>query len=122
MARHFNTEEAGPQRAGAPPSQQRAWWPVHRFVEAVVQQANCGPIPAAGTPSWCALADGDTRKLLAVAVAGVHHVLRMETAQEQRAEASKAISESADWTQISRDIRHRSGVYVPRGGGLMDVR
>lgn len=107
-------KEAGPVWAGAPPSQQRAWWPVHEFIEAVVRQANCGPIPAAGTPSWCELADGDPRKLLAVAIDGEHHVLRMETAQEQRAGASKAIAAAFDWPQISRDIRHRSGVYVPR--------
>ncbi|ORB92794.1 hypothetical protein B1T49_11565 [Mycobacterium persicum] len=100
--------------AGAPPSQQRAWWPVHEFIEAVVRQANCGPIPAAGTPSWCELADGDPRKLLAVAIDGEHHVLRVETAQEQHANASKAIAAAVDWPQISRKIRHRSGVYVPR--------
>lgn len=107
-------EEAGPTWAGAPPSQQRAWWPVHQFLEALVAQANYGPIPAAGTPLWCALSDGDPRKLLAVAIDGEHHVLRMETAQEQQAEASKVIAAAVDWTQISRDIRHRSGVYVPR--------
>lgn len=107
-------EEAGPQRAGAPPSQQRAWWPVRQFLEAVVAQANYGPIPAAGTPSWCALSDGDPRKLLAVAIDGEHQVLRIETAQEQRAEASKAIAGSADWPQIARDIRSRKAAYIPR--------
>jgi len=105
---------AGPQRAGPPPSQQRDWWPVHQFLEAVVAQANYGPIPAAGTPSWCALSDGDPRKLLAVAIDGEHQVLRIETAQEQRAEASKAIAGSADWPQIARDIQRRSGVRIPR--------
>lgn len=107
-------KEAGPLWAGAPPSQQRAWWPVHEFLEAVLQQANCGPLPGAGTPSWCELADGDPRKLLAVAIDGEHHVLRVETAQEQHAEASKAIAAAADWPQISRDIRRRSEVRIPR--------
>lgn len=107
-------EEAGPEWAGAPPSQQRAWWPVHEFLEAVLQQANCGPLPAAGTPSWCEIADGDPRKLLAVAIDGEHHVLRVETAQEQRAEASKAVAAASDWPQISREIRRRSGVRIPR--------
>lgn len=106
--------EAGPQRAGAPPSQQRSWWPVHEFLEAVLQQANCGPLPAAGTPSWCELADGDPRKLLAVAIDGEHHVLRVETAQEQCAEASKVIAAAVDWPQISREIRRRSVVRIPR--------
>ncbi|WP_244606282.1 DUF2742 domain-containing protein [Mycobacterium attenuatum] len=107
-------EGAGPQRAGAPPSQQRAWWPVHEFMEAVVAQANYGPIPAAGTPSWCALSDGDPRKLLAVAIDGEHQVLRIETAQEQLAGVSKAIAAAEDWPQIARDIRRRSGVRIPR--------
>ncbi|AYE93449.1 hypothetical protein C0J29_00080 [Mycobacterium paragordonae] len=106
--------EAGPQWAGAPPSQQCAWWPVHEFLEAVVQQANYGQIPAPGTPSWCALADGDPRKLLSVAIAGEHHVLRVETAQEQFAEASKAIAGSADWSATARAIGRRREAYIPR--------
>ncbi|MGV7311983.1 DUF2742 domain-containing protein [Mycobacterium kansasii] len=109
------TEEAGPQRAGAPPSQQRAWWPVHEFLEALVAQANHGPIPAAGTPLWCALSDGDPRKLLAVAIDGVHHVLRIETAQEQRAEASKAIAAAEDWPAVARRMhRGRGPAHIPR--------
>lgn len=107
-------EEASPMWAGTPPSQQRAWWPVHQFVEALVAQTNYGLIPAAGTPLWCALADADPRKLIAVAMDGEHHVLRVETAQEQRAEASKAIAAAVDWPQISRDIRRRSGARIPR--------
>ncbi|WP_041180171.1 DUF2742 domain-containing protein [Mycobacterium canetti] len=99
---------------GTPPSQQRAWWPVHQFLEAVVQQANYGAIPVAGTPSWCALSDGDPRKLLALAIDGEHHVLRIETAQTALAEASCEISKAADWPELSRAIRRRSGVYITR--------
>lgn len=114
MTESSNAEEAGPVWAGAPPSRQRAWWPVHEFIKAVVQQANYGPIPAAGTPSWCQLADGDPRKLLAVAMDGEHHVLRTEVAQEQRAEASKAVAASEDWPAISRSIRRHRAAYIPR--------
>ncbi|BDB45393.1 MULTISPECIES: DUF2742 domain-containing protein [Mycobacterium] len=103
-----------PFGAGPPPSQQRAWWPVHEFLEAVVQQANYGPIPAAGTPPWCALADGDPRKLLAVAIDGEHHVLRVETAQEAAADASKAVAAAADWPAVAREIRSRAGAYIRR--------
>lgn len=111
----FSRQEAGPQWAGAPPSQQVSWWPVHEFVDAVVQQANCGPIPAAGTPAWCALSDGDPRKLLAVAVGGEHHVLRIETAQETAAETSKAIAAATDWSRIARDIhQRRTSGYMSR--------
>lgn len=79
-----------------------AWWPVHQFItELVAHQQN---MPAAGTPAWSALGDGDPRKLLALAVAGEHHVLRMETAQEARAEASKAISQAADWKAVAREL------------------
>lgn len=106
-------EEAGPTWAGAP-SQERDWWPVHQFIEAVVAQANYGPIPAAGTPSWCALADGDPRKLIAVAIDGEHHVLRIDAAQEARAEASHAISKSADWSHVSRVCRSRHNTYIRR--------
>jgi hypothetical protein len=105
-------------------SRQVAWWPVHEFVATLVSQSNFvtalaqmqpGPLPVAGTPAWCALANGDPRKLLALAVAGEHHVLRMEIAQEQLAEASQAISAAADWSAIARAITARnSPSYIPR--------
>jgi hypothetical protein len=62
----------------------------------------------AGTPSWAALADGDPRKLLALAVAGEHHILRMETAQAAQADAATAISQTADWAKVASEIRQRS--------------
>ncbi|MGV0624968.1 DUF2742 domain-containing protein [Mycolicibacter minnesotensis] len=96
-------------------SQQVAWWPVHEFLTAVLAQANAGPLPVAGTPAWCSLADSDHRKLLALAVAGEHHVLRMEVAQEAAAEASKAIAAANDWPEVSRAIRAGRGrAYIPR--------
>lgn len=88
-----------------------AWWPVHEFIATVVAQAD--NLPAAGTPAWCALADSDPRKLLAVAVAGEHHVLRVETAQEKRAEASRAIAAAANWSEMFRR-HHRGTAYIPR--------
>lgn len=96
---------------GFPASRQVSWWPAHEFLQAVVQQANCGPIPDAGTPAWQALADGDPRKLLALAVAGEHHVLRVEIAQEAMAEASRSVAASADWSRVGRD---RGNAYIPR--------
>lgn len=94
-----------------------SWWPVHEFVTALIAQAD--NIPVAGTPAWCALADGDPGKLLAVAVAGSHHVLRVEMAQEARAEASKAIAGAVDWPAVSREFRQlddarRSGIRIER--------
>jgi hypothetical protein len=100
------------------PSRMVAWWPVHEFIAQALAQANAVP-PVAGTPAWQALADTDPLKLLAVAVAGEHHVLRVETAQDQQAEASKAIAESADWPAVAREINQlsnarRTGIRIER--------
>ncbi len=94
-----------------------SWWEVHQFVAAAVAQAE--HLPDAGTPAWCSLADDDPAKLLAVAVAGEHHVLRVEIAQEQHADASKAVSAAADWKQAARELQHldaarRSGTRIDR--------
>lgn len=95
-----------------------SWWPVHTFLAAVLAQAGTTP-PVAGTPAWMALADGDPAKLLAVAVAGEYHVLRMDTDQEKLAEASKAVAAAADWPAVARAVRRRadairSGAYIAR--------
>jgi hypothetical protein len=95
-------------------SQQVSWWTVHEFIESAVAQANYGPLPAAGTPAWCALADGDPRKLLALAVAGEHHVLRVEIGQEHRADAGKGIAEAVDCKAMARRVRNRAATYIPR--------
>lgn len=93
-----------------------SWWPVHEFIAAVLAQADTAP-PAAGTPAWLALADNDPAKLLAVAVAGEHHVLRVEIAQEGLAQASKEISASAQYISENHRLtmhRERGTSYVPR--------
>lgn len=94
-----------------------AWWPVHEFMAALLAQAN--DLPLAGTPAWCSLSDGDPRKLLALAAAGEHHVLRVEMAQEALADASKAIAASTDWYALAHAMRRnelarRSGTYIAR--------
>lgn len=89
-----------------------AWWPVHQFTAALVAQAN--NLPVAGTPAWCVLPDPDPRKLLALAVAGEHHVLRVETAQRAMAQASRAVSGATDWSAIGREIRQRNDFYRER--------
>lgn len=88
-------------------------------MQAAVDQANAGPLPWAGTPEWCAMSDGDPRKLLSLAIDGVHHVLRKEVAQEAHAQASRDVSGAADWSQISREAHQRqaaraSGAYIRR--------
>jgi hypothetical protein len=95
-------------------SQQVSWWPVHEFLEAVLAQANVGPLALAGTPAWTSLSDVDPRKLLALAAEGEHHVLRKEVAQAAHAEASRAISGAADWSAVSREIRQRATFFQDR--------
>lgn len=102
-------------------SRRVSWWPVHEFLAAALGQMEAAP-PLAGTPAWLALADGDPAKLLAVAMAGEHHILRMEIGQDQQAEASKAVAASTDWPQVAREISSRaaatrSGAYIPRTTG-----
>lgn len=108
------TPIAGPNSTAIPASQQVAWWPTHKFLEAALAQANAGPLPRAGTPAWCELADGDPRKLLSLAMDGEHHVLRKEVAQTARAEASRAISKAADWHRVAREIHSRKSFYASR--------
>lgn len=93
-------------------SRQVSWWEVHVFISELTAHVN--NLPAAGTPSWCAMADDNPRKLLALAVAGEHHVLRVETAQQARAEASCDVSAAADWPKTANQIRQHRGAYIPR--------
>lgn len=97
-----------------------AWWPVYEFAAAHTAGID---FPMAGTPAWCDLEDDDPRKLAAVLDAGPHHVLRMEIAQEIRADASKAVAAAADWPAISREIQQlhaarRSGVRIERSADV----
>lgn len=87
-------------------SQEVSWWSVHQFISAVVEQANTA-LPSAGTPSWRALDDGDPRKLLAVAVAGEHHALRVEIAQEQRAQAAEDVWGGENWSEVAQQMLRR---------------
>ncbi|OKH65399.1 hypothetical protein EB73_21915 [Mycobacterium sp. SWH-M3] len=113
--RRINEETRADRGAGSPQSQQVSWWPVHEFLEAVVNQANYGTLPTAGTPAWQALADGDPRKLLALAVSGEHWALRTEIAQERLAEAGREVAEAADWSALAQQIRNGRGTaYIPR--------
>jgi hypothetical protein len=95
-------------------SRQVSWFSVHLFVEKYLDAA--GHYPPAGTPAWCELADGDRRKWAALLDYAVHHALRVETAQEQRAAAAKDVAAAADWRGIASEMVRRRGVYIPRKG------
>lgn len=94
---------------GQPESQQVSWWSVHEFVTEVLKQVNSWPL--LGTPAWCSLSNDDPRKWAAVIDGGQHHALRVELGQEARAEASRAISGSANWSAISSEIHQRRTFY-----------
>lgn len=111
--REAKTETRPLTGAGYPASQQVSWWPTHEFITALVAQAN--NLPIAGTPAWCALTDDDPHKLIALAVAGEHHALRVETAQEAMAESSRSVAASGDWSTVARGVRNGRGpAYIPR--------
>ncbi|OBB71237.1 hypothetical protein A5759_23285 [Mycobacterium sp. 852014-52144_SCH5372336] len=67
--------------------------------------------PMVGTLPWQHLPTDDPAKLAAIFDAARHWALRVDTAQAQMADASREVSESTDWLQMSRT---RSGVYIPR--------
>lgn len=79
-----------------------SWWSVHEFVEPYVDVG--GRFPLVGTAAWRALPDDHQQKWAALLDAAQHHALRVETAQQARAEASRDIAASADWPAISREL------------------
>ncbi len=113
-----DTTESSGCRDGLPlprlvSSQAVSWYSVHEYVEPCLTAA--GDWPMVGTPAWCSLDDDDPRKLAALFDAAQHWALRLETCQEQRAEASKAVAGAANWGFFGTAIRrHRTSVYVPR--------
>src|SRR4051794_18800956 len=90
-----------------------AWWPVYTYVQSLIEQMEVGCWPMAGTPTWLGMSDDDPVKLAAVLDAGQHHALRLELNQEAQADASRAVSTSADWPGIANEIRRRRDVYIP---------
>ncbi|SUA04719.1 phiRv1 phage protein [Mycolicibacterium fortuitum] len=94
-------------------SQQVCWTTVLEFVERL--GINPTTVLLAGTPEWNQLPDDHPDKLGAVLAGGVHHSLRIDLAQEHRADASREICAAADWTGLARRIRSgRGDAYVPR--------
>ena len=93
-------------------SQQVSWWSVHEFVSAVLDQVNGWPL--VGTSAWCSLADEDPQKWVALLDAAQHWALRVETAQESRCEASRDVSDAADWRAIAREVSVRRAFYERR--------
>jgi hypothetical protein len=93
-------------------SRQVSWWSVHQWV--AERLADLDDWPMAGTPEWCELDDTDPRKVAALFDGAQHWSLRVETCQQQLAEASHDVSQGADWSSIADEMRRRHKVYIPR--------
>lgn len=93
-------------------SQQCCWWSVHVFVADRLERV--GDWPMAGTPAWCALDDADPAKWAALLDAAQHWALRLETCQEARADASRAVSGALDWSALAHEINQRTEFYAAR--------
>lgn len=90
-------------------SQMVAWWSVHEYVTPLLERV--GSWPMAGSPGWCLLDDDDPIKLAALFEFAQHHALRIETAQQAKCEASRAISDAADWSAIAKYVRDQREFY-----------
>ena len=93
-------------------SQQVSWWSVHELIQSVLNQANDWPM--LGTPAWCSLAHDNPRKWCALLDGAQHWALRLETCQDARADASKAVCAAADWKSVASEIQGRNGFYAAR--------
>jgi hypothetical protein len=94
-------------------SQQVNWWAVHEFVAPMLAQV--GSCPTVGTPAWCALRDDDPVKIAGIFDAARHWALRVETCQQERAQASRDISAAANWSAVAtRILQPRDEAYIPR--------
>jgi hypothetical protein len=83
-------------------SQQVNWWSVHEFVGAILNQVN--DWPTLGTPAWCSLTHDDPGKWAALLDGAQHWALRMDSCQEARCEAGRAVSSAVDWPSVSQEM------------------
>jgi hypothetical protein len=84
-------------------SQQVSFYEVHQWVQKCLDTA--GDYPWPGTPAWCLLPDDSPEKWAGLLDFAQHHALRVETAQQAQAEASKAVASAVDWPKVAREVR-----------------
>jgi hypothetical protein len=70
--------------------------------------------PALGSPAWCALPEEHPAKLSAVLNAAEAAAYAISADQAAEAEASRAVSASADWAAIARAVRRRDAFYADK--------
>jgi hypothetical protein len=95
-------------------SRQVCWWSVHEYVTAAIERTGINDWPAPGTPAWRSLDDDDPRKLAALLTASSQWVLRIETEQELRAQASRDIADAVDWSAVAKFQLSANGIRIPR--------
>lgn len=88
-------------------SRQVAYLPVYELLSPLLGRPGLVP----GTPEWCDLDDHDPAKWQAILWAAVWWAVAEDARQTSLAEASREISQAADWPAIARP---RSAAYVPR--------
>jgi hypothetical protein len=93
-------------------SAQVSWWLVHEHVASQLERA--GSWPMAGTPAWRDLPDEDPRKLAALLDAARHHILRVETAQGEMAQAASEIAAAANWAAVAARIHQRAQLFTAK--------
>jgi hypothetical protein len=100
-------------------SRQVSWFETLLYKERVLGWVDERPI--AGTPSWCALADDDARKMTALVDAGVLWCLNTDTEQEHLAEAAKSVCQSVKeldtpttWSAIAKEAHDLEAFYANR--------
>lgn len=82
------------------------WWPVHTFVEPLLD--TIGEWPMVGTQAWCELAADDPRKWAALADAAQHWALRVDNNQQALCDAGEALSKAENWSRIAQSRRDRA--------------
>ncbi|MEN3223393.1 DUF2742 domain-containing protein [Mycolicibacterium porcinum] len=91
-------------------SQQVSWWSVHEHVCRTLEKLTSWP--TLGTPAWCALSDDHPAKLAAMLDAAQHWALRLETCQEARCDAGRAVAGALNWPAVARELRQRNDFYA----------
>lgn len=102
-------------KADSTASRQVAWWVVHEYVRPLLERVREWPM--VGTPEWCSLPVDHPARIAALFDAARHWALRIETAQQARAEAAKDVAQAGDWGAFAQRIRNGRGpAYIPRKG------
>ncbi len=106
------TSDLSDTRRQCTSSQQTNWWSVHEFIAPALARVQSWPM--AGSPEWRSLDDADPVKTAALLDAAQHWILRVESCQQARCEASRDVSDAADWSALVQEINDRADFYAAK--------